>query len=85
MVAVISINAYYFLGFSDLTCHIEDTGIGVFCTVPPDSKETKVGSSNLDKNTGIVLMLCCTWKCVPFLFLVVWIFLRFLVIICYDR
>ena len=36
-----------------------------------DSKETKLGSSNqevsplADKNTGVVLVLCCTWKCVP--------------------
>ena len=30
MVAVISIDAYPFLAFSDLTCHFEDIGIGVF-------------------------------------------------------
>ena len=38
---------YSFLAFSDLTCHLEDTGI-VFsgCTVLPDSKETELGSSN---------------------------------------
>ena len=30
VVAVISIDAYPFLAFSDLTCHLEDTGIGVF-------------------------------------------------------
>ena len=30
VVAVISVNAYPFLAFSDLTCHLEDTGIGVF-------------------------------------------------------
>ena len=29
-VAVISVDAYPFLAFSDLTCHLEDTGIGVF-------------------------------------------------------
>ena len=29
MVAVISFDAYPFLAFSDLTCHLEDTGIGV--------------------------------------------------------
>ena len=29
--AVISVDAYPFLVFSDLTCHFEDTGIGVFC------------------------------------------------------
>ena len=41
------------------------------CTVPPDSKETELGSSDQEaspsagKNTGIVLVACCTWKCVP--------------------
>ena len=31
MVAVlISVDAYPFLAFSDLTCHLEDTGISVF-------------------------------------------------------
>ena len=30
VVAVISINVYLFLAFSDLTCHLEDTGIGNF-------------------------------------------------------
>ena len=36
MVAVISVDAYPFLVFSDLTCHFEDMEIGVFwlhCTV----------------------------------------------------
>ena len=39
--------------------------------MPPDSKETKQRSSNqeaspsADKNTGVVLMSCCTRKCVP--------------------
>ena len=30
VVAVITVNVYPFLAFSDLTCHLEDTGIGVF-------------------------------------------------------
>ena len=30
MVAVISVDAYPFLAFSDLTCHLGHTGIGVF-------------------------------------------------------
>ena len=30
MVAVTSVDTYLFLAFSDLTCHLEDTGIGVF-------------------------------------------------------
>ena len=41
------------------------------CTLLPDSKETKLGSSDQEaspsagKNTGIVLVPCHTWKCVP--------------------
>ena len=41
------------------------------CTVPPDSKETKFGSSDQEasssagKNIGIVLVPCRAWKCVP--------------------
>ena len=41
------------------------------CTVLPDSKETELGSSDQEaspsagKNTRIVLVPCCTWKCVP--------------------
>ena len=30
VIAVISVDAYRFLAFSDLTCHLQDTGIGVF-------------------------------------------------------
>ena len=30
VVAVICVDAYPFLAFSDLTCHLEDTQIGVF-------------------------------------------------------
>ena len=39
--------------------------------MPPDSKETELGSSyqevspSAGKNTGVVLVSCCTWKCVP--------------------
>ena len=41
------------------------------CTVSPDSKDTKPGNSNQEaspsagKNTGIVLVACYAWKCVP--------------------
>ena len=41
------------------------------CTVPPDSKETELGSSRQEAspsagtNTGIVLVPCRAWKCVP--------------------
>ena len=30
LVAVSSVDAYPFLALSDVTCHLEDTGIGVF-------------------------------------------------------
>ena len=30
VVAVVNVDAYPFLAFSDLACHLEDTGIGVF-------------------------------------------------------
>ena len=49
MVAVISVDAYPFLAFSGLTCHLEDTSIGVFwlhSAMPHDSKETELGSSD---------------------------------------
>ena len=32
VVAVISVDAYPFFVLSDLTCHLEDTGIGVSCS-----------------------------------------------------
>ena len=43
---MISVDAYPFLASSDLTCYLEDMGISVFsgCTMPPDSKDTKLGS-----------------------------------------
>ena len=48
VVAVISVDAYPFLSFSDLTYCLADTQEQVFsgCTVPPDSEETELGSSN---------------------------------------
>ena len=41
------------------------------CNVPPDSKETVLGNSDREafpsagKKTGIVLVSCHAWKCVP--------------------
>ena len=65
MVATTSVDAYSFLAFSGLTYHLEDTGVGFFgCNVLPDSKETKLGSSNQEaspiagKYTEIVLQPC---------------------------
>ena len=39
--------------------------------VPPDSKETRLASSDQEasssagKNTGVFLVSCCAWRCVP--------------------
>ena len=45
LVAIISVEAYHFLGFSDLAYHPEDMGIGVFWLYwTTDRKETKLGS-----------------------------------------
>ena len=41
------------------------------CTMLPDCKKTKLGSSSQEvspstgKNTREALLPCCTWKCVP--------------------
>ena len=41
------------------------------CTVLPDSKETALGSTDQEaspsagKNTGVILVPCHAWKCVP--------------------
>ena len=60
------------LAFSHLTCHLEDTGIGaICCTVPHNSKKTEPRKSDqkaftaAGKNTGVVLVPCHTWTCVP--------------------
>ena len=65
-----------FLAFSDLTCHLKDTGIGAFWL--PDTKEIQLGSSDQEaspsagKNTGVALVprLCMEvrpysyfWQC----------------------
>ena len=70
---MLSVDAHPFLTFSDLTCYLEDTGIGIFsCTVPPDSKETKLESSNQEaspsagKNTRVVLVPCSRMEVCPY-------------------
>ena len=61
-----------FLAFSDLTITLRiQECVFSGCTVPPDSKETELGSSDQEaspsagKNTGVVLVPCRAWKCVP--------------------
>ena len=72
VVAVISIDAYLFLAFSDLTCHLEDTGMVFSGCLPPDSKKTKLRSSNqkaslsAGKNTGAVLQPCSHIEVSPY-------------------
>ena len=91
VVAVISVDVYPFLAFSDLTCCLEDTTIGVFgCTVPPDNKEIELGSRNQEASPSTgkkywgSLSAMLHGKVFLQLFLVVWIFLRSLDVICYD-
>ena len=55
----IGLDAYPFLVFSDVTCHIEDTEIGVSCHLIV----RRLNSSG--KYTRIILVACHTWKCVP--------------------
>ena len=44
---MIIVDAYPFLTFPNLPCHLENTGIGVFWfTAASDSKENNVGRSN---------------------------------------
>ena len=66
-------DAYLLSAFPDLTCHLEDAGM-VFsgCTVPPDSKETELGSSDQEaspsagKNTEVVLVPCSRMEVRPY-------------------
>ena len=61
------------------------------CTVPPDSKETELGSSDQEaspsagKNIGSFSAMFSHGSASLQLFPMVWIFLRSLGVICYDR
>ena len=87
------VDAYPFLAFSDLNCHLRDTRIGISgCTVLPDSKEAELGSSNKEASPSAGKKYRGSFSamfahgCVSLqLFPVVWIFLRSLGVICYDR
>ena len=60
-------------------------------TVPPDSKQTEIRSSDQEaspsavKNTRVVLVPYCRWKCVPTAISDGVDILRSLGIICYDK
>ena len=87
------VDAYPFLAFSDLNCHLRDTRIGISgCTVLPDSKEAELGSSNKEASPSAGKKYRGSFSamfahgCVSLqLFPVVWIFLRSLGVICYNR
>ena len=82
VVPVISVDAYLFLFFPYLTCHLEDIVMGVLwfhcATVPmcrycfTDGKETDFRSSDQEaspsagKNTGVVLVLCLPIEVFPY-------------------
>ena len=68
MVAVISVDAYPFLAFSDLTCHLEDMGIGVSgCTVQTKlRKSDQEASPSAGENTGVVLVPCLRMEVHPY-------------------
>ena len=62
------------------------------CTVPPDTEETELESSDQEtspsagKNTGVVLVPCLHMEVHVYgYFLVAWIFLSSLGVICCDR
>ena len=66
--AVISVDAYPFLAFSDLTCHLPDTRIGVFwlhCAAWWQGDQTWKYWPKAGNHNGVVLVLGCAQKCVP--------------------
>ena len=76
MVAVFNVDAYAFLALTELTCHLEDTGM-VFSdfTVLPDSKETELISSDqeasqsADKKTRVVFVAYLHMEVHPYSYL----------------
>ena len=71
VIAVISVDAYPFLAFSNLTCHLEDTEIGVFWLHYATWQEIKLGSSNQEasssagRNTTVLLLPCSCMEVDP--------------------
>ena len=73
VVAVISVDAYPFLAFPDLTCHREDTRIGVFwlqCRLIVRRPNLEVASKKLlhqqVKILGVVLVPCSRMEVRPY-------------------
>ena len=54
-----------FLTFPNLTCHLEDKGIGVFWLHAALGSSNQEASPPACKNTRVVLMPYCAWKSVP--------------------
>ena len=96
VVAVGSVDAYPFWLFQTwpVTLRIQEQ-VFFGCTVPPDSKETEIGSSDQEaslstsKNTGVGFdsfsKMFMQGRASLQLFAVVWICLRSLGVICYKR
>ena len=61
------------------------------CNVPPDSKETQLGnkdkevSPSASKNTKVILMSFCAWKCVSTAISYGTVNSEVLGLICYGR
>ena len=68
MVAVISVYTYHILAFLDLTCHLEDMGIGVSgCTVQTKlRKSDQEASPSAGENTWVVLVPCSGMEVHPY-------------------
>ena len=57
----------FLFAFSDLTYHLEDIGIGVFWTVPPElGSSAQEASPSAGKITGIVLVPCSRMEVRPY-------------------
>ena len=64
VIAVISIDAYPFLTFSKLTCHLDNTGISVsWLHLPLDGNKTKLGSSFIAMSCMEVCPYSYFWWC----------------------
>ena len=90
VVAVINVDAYSFLAFSDLTCHLEDTGIDILWLHGAACKETELGSidQKASPSSGKNISLVChvthgsvSLKIFPSVFL----FPRSLGVFCYSK
>ena len=94
VLAVISVDAYRFLAFSDLTCHLEDTGKGRCVLVvlwrliikrPKLEVATKRLLHQQVKYRGSFSAMFAYGSASLQLFPVMWIFRRSQGVICYDR